>query len=363
MIHLQKILSIFLLSFLIFSCGEKEEYESWEKEGYSPLSSPSDLTATGASGQVLLNWTAHSGASSYSVFWDNSTGVSSSSTAITSVSTDNYTHSSLDNGTIYYYKVAAVDPAGTIGVLTGEVSALTPLTAPDNLTASGANNTITLTWASVSGATSYNLYWDNVSGIDSTDTAITSITNDNYTHSNMDNGSTYYYKVAAVNSSGTGTLSSVASALLSADIMGSETYSGHTYALTSSTMTWAEAASAALAVEGYLTTLNTKAENVWLYDKFGSYGGTNRDLWIGSKDNVTEGTWYWYNGTTSGDGGVSDNISSGATWPDGTDKWYTNEPNNWGSGEDCGTIRGSLSTEKWNDFSCTGNYYGVIEID
>ena len=57
------------------------------------------------------------------------------------------------------------------------------LSAPDNLSASGANNTITLTWNSVSGATSYTLYWDNVPGIDSSDTAITSITNDNYTDS------------------------------------------------------------------------------------------------------------------------------------------------------------------------------------
>ena len=107
------------------------------------------------------------------------------------------------------------------------------LSAPDNLSASGANNTITLTWNSVSGATSYTLYWDNVSGIDNSDTAITSITNDNYTHNNMDNGSTYYYKVAAVNSSGTGSLSSVVSAILSANIQGSETNEGHTYALTS----------------------------------------------------------------------------------------------------------------------------------
>ena len=66
---------------------------------------------------------------------------------------------------------------------------------------------------------------------------------------------------------------------------------------------WDAAATAAAAVGGYLATLNTKAENTWLYDKFGHYGGTARDLWIGSKDNVTEGSWYWYNGTTSGDDG------------------------------------------------------------
>ena len=361
--HLQIILSIFIFSFVIFSCGEKEEFESWEKKGHTPLSSPSDLTAAGASGLVTLDWAAVSGSNSYTLYWDNSSGVNSSSTAITGINTDNYTHSNLDNGTTYFYKVAAIDSEGSVGVLSSEVTAATLLPAPDNLSASGANNTVTLIWKSVSGATSYTLYWDNVSGIDSTDTAITSITNDNYTHSNMDNGSTYYYRVAAVNSSGTGTLSSVASALLSANILGSETNEGHTYALTSSTMTWNAAAAAAAALGGYLTTLNTRAENTWLYETFGSYGGTNRDLWIGSKDNVTEGTWYWYNGTTSGDGGVTDNISSGAKWPDGTDKWHTNEPNDWGSGEDCGTIRGSLNIATWNDYSCSGNYYGIIEID
>ena len=237
------------------------------------------------------------------------------------------------------------------------------LSAPDNLSASGANNTITLTWNSVSGATSYTLYWDNVSGIDNSDTAITSITNDNYTHNNMDNGSTYYYKVAAVNSSGTGTLSSVASAILSANIQGSETNEGHTYALTSGTMNWAAAATAAASAGGYLVTLNTKAENVWLYNKFGNFGGTARDLWIGCKDNVTEGTWYWYNGTTSNDGGVSDNISSGSKWPDGTNKWHTNEPNDSGT-EDCGSIRSSLSVSTWNDKNCVNtSFYGIIEIE
>jgi len=259
--NILKILLISCFSLTIISCGEKDEYESWEKKGNTPLSSPSDLTATSSAGRIALNWSAVTSASSYTVYWDNATGISSSSTAITSVSTDNYTHSSLDNGTTYYYKVAAVDTDNTTGSLSSEVSAATPLPAPDNLSASGANNTITLTWNSVSGATSYTLYWDNVSGIDSSDTAITSITNDNYTHSNMDNGSNYYYKVAAVNSSGTGTLSSVASALLSSYVKDSASLSGHTFAITSAAMNWNNAKVQATALGGYLTTVNSKAEN------------------------------------------------------------------------------------------------------
>ena len=366
---------------LLSSCGESDDSitetnadsssstdNTTSSSTDTTLSAPSNLTATGSAGQVILDWTALSGASSYTVFWDNSTGVSSSSTAITSVSTDNYTHSSLDNGTVYYYKVAGVDSSGTLGTLASEVSATTPLPAPDNLTASGANNTITLSWDSVSGATSYTLYWDNVSGIDSSDTAITSITNDNYTHSNLDNGSTYYYKVAAVNSSGTGTLSSVASALLSADIQGSQTYNSHTYAITSSAMTFAEAKAAAAALGGYLTTINTKAENTFLTSEF--YGTYGNAIWIGANDIDTEDTWVWDNGTTSGDSGVTDNIcgsgcnpTSDAEWPDGTRKWNwsgSGEPNNAGN-EDCANITRSDGT--WNYLPCSRSLYGVIEFD
>jgi len=226
----------------------------------------------------------------------------------------------------------------------------TLLLAPDNLSASGANNTITLTWNSVSGATSYTLYWDNVSGIDSSDTAITSITNDNYTHSNMDNGSTYYYKVAAVNSSGTGTLSSVASALLSANIQGSETYSNHTYAITTSAMNHADATAAAASAGGYLVTITTKAENDWLTATFETIYG---DIWIGAKDVISEGTWVWDNGT-------GENFSSSSVWPSDntTRKFCSNEPNNSG---DCAQIYQASGC--WDDTTCNSTKLGIIEFD
>ena len=225
----------------------------------------------------------------------------------------------------------------------------TLLPAPDNLSASGANNTITLTWNTVSGATSYTLYWDNVSGIDSSDTAITSITNDNYTHNNMDNGSTYYYKVAAVNSSGTGTLSSVASALLSANIQGSQTYNAHTYAITSSAMNHADATAAAAALGGYLVTITTKAENDWLTATFETIYG---DIWIGAKDVISEGTWVWDNGT-------GENFSSSSVWPsDNTRKFCSNEPN--GSG-DCAQIYQASGC--WDDTTCNTTKLGIIEFD
>ena len=324
------------------------------------LSAPSGLSASGAAAQVALDWTAVSGASSYTMYWDNSTGVSTSSNAITSISTDNYTHSSLDNGTAYYYKVATVNSAGT-GTLSSEVNATTLvlLAAPDNVSASGSSGTITLNWNAVSGADNYTLYWDNVSGITSSDTAIPSITNDNYTHSSLSDG-TYYYKVAAVNDNGTGALSAEFSSVLASNIQGSETYNAHTYAITTSAMTYANAKAAAAALGGYLTTINTLAENTFLTTEF--YGTYGNAIWIGANDIDTEGTWIWDNGTTSSDNGLTDNISTNSvTWADNsTKKWNGSEPNNSGN-EDCANITNSGG--KWNDLPCTSSLYGVIEFD
>ena len=111
---MQKVDFVFLFScfsLTIVSCSEKDDFDitRWEKYGAIQLSAPANLTATGADSKVTLDWTVLSGATSYNVYWDNATGVSSSSTAITGISTDNYTHSSLNNCRTYFYKVAAVD--------------------------------------------------------------------------------------------------------------------------------------------------------------------------------------------------------------------------------------------------------------
>lgn len=239
---------------------------------------------------------------------------------------------------------------------------------PDNFTVSGANNTVTITWNHVDDATSYTIFWNTEGEVDISDNAITSITNDNYTHSNLEDGSRYYYKVSAVSKFyGTGTLSSEGSAIISSNIQGSQTYNSHTYAITSSSMNFANAKIQAAALGGYLTTINTKAENTFLTTQF--YGTYGTAIWIGANDIETEGTWIWDNGTTSGDNGLTDTICnapsgdcqpSNATWTDGSRKWNNNEPNN-ARNEDCANITRSDGT--WNDLACTRSLYGIIEFD
>jgi hypothetical protein len=187
-----------------------------------------------------------------------------------------------------------------------------------------------------------------------------------WVNTGMDNGSMYYYKVAAVDSSGTGPLSSVASATLAQSIQASGTFNGHTYALTSAAMTWAQGKVIATALGGYLTTINTKAENDWLTTElYISPDGT----WMGANDIATENTWVWDNGTTSGDNGLTDDLcgtatncrDSNAKWADNTDKWYGANPNDYSNNQDCGRIW--KNTGHWDDDGCDNSRYGIIEFD
>lgn len=85
--------------------------------------------------------------------------------------------------------------------------------APTGLSATGASTTVTLSWSSVSGATSYNLYRGTSTGVTtSTGTKIAGVTS-SYTDTGLTNGTHYYYIVTAVNATGEGTASSEASAM------------------------------------------------------------------------------------------------------------------------------------------------------
>ena len=104
-------------------------------------------------------------------------------------------------------------------------------------------------------------------------------------------------------------------------------------------MNFAEAQAAA-ALGGYLTTVNTKAENTFLTNEFYAAFG-NKALWIGANDIATNNTWVWDNGTTSGDNGLTDDLCgstgcpvSDAKWSDNTDKWCNTNPDDGGSNQD-----------------------------
>lgn len=85
--------------------------------------------------------------------------------------------------------------------------------APSGVSATAGDGQITISWNSVSGATSYNIYLSTSTGVTKTNgTKLTGVTSP-YTHTGRTNGATYYYVVTAVNSSGESSESSQLSAI------------------------------------------------------------------------------------------------------------------------------------------------------
>jgi fibronectin type 3 domain-containing protein len=182
--------------------------------GTSPPPAPTGLTATAGNAQVSLSWTASTGATSYNVYRGTSAGGESPTPIATSVTATSYLNTGLTNGTTYYYKVAAVNSAGT-SALSAEVSAtpkVSPPPAPTGLTATAGNAQVSLSWTASAGAASYNVYRGTSAGGENSKPVATGLTATSYVNTGLINGRTYYYKVAAVNAGGTSPLSNEASA-------------------------------------------------------------------------------------------------------------------------------------------------------
>lgn len=96
---------------------------------------------------------------------------------------------------------------------------------------------------------------------------------------------------------------------------------GHYYYLLQST-NWTVSEAWAEALGGHLATIRNVNEHNWIWNTFSSYGGVNRDLWIGLQDLA--------NDTTT----VATNHAANFFWVSGDTStyrnWYPSEPNNGG---------------------------------
>ena len=71
---------------------------------------PTGLAAIPSNGNVGLEWTPVTGATSYNVYWSTSSGVTPSTGQTLTGIARGYVHRGLTNGTTYYYVVTAVTP-------------------------------------------------------------------------------------------------------------------------------------------------------------------------------------------------------------------------------------------------------------
>ena len=152
----------------------------------SPPAAPSDLTASVSESSVSLSWDEVSAAESYRVYRDGA--------LLSSVSTESFSQSNLDDGT-YLYEVASVNEYGESAdraSISVSVNGSAPET-PTDLRASLSGSSVVLSWSAVSNASGYEVYRDG-NLVASTDTH-------SFSQNNLVDG-TYLYEVASVNDYG-----------------------------------------------------------------------------------------------------------------------------------------------------------------
>lgn len=190
--------------------------------GSTPLPPPT-LAATPGNGQVTLNWTRVTNASSYNIYRSTTPGGEGSLPVVVNVygGSNTYNDPSLTNGTHYYYQVAPVSQDGE-GTLSNEASAVpgsTPLANPTNFTATADPTglaSIALNWTAVAGAASYTVYRDGV-------LCQQNIAGTSYTDTNVVCGPTYTYIVIAVDNNGSSLSNAVSATLVGFTITASPT--------------------------------------------------------------------------------------------------------------------------------------------
>lgn len=163
---------------------------------------PTGVTVTGGVTKETISWSAVTGASSYNIYWGTSTGVTKANgTKITGASSG-YEHTGRTAGTTYYYIVTAVNVDSIESDASSEASAIVLSAPPTGMSTSSGINAISVSWNSMTGASSYNLYWKTSSPVTKANgTKETGVTS-SFNHTGRTPGTTYYYVTTSVNASG-----------------------------------------------------------------------------------------------------------------------------------------------------------------
>ena len=233
-----------------------------------------------ASGKPVLTWSAVEGATSYRIY--RSTAKGSGYSLLGTTTATSYTNTGAKAGTTYYYRVKACNDAGWSpysNIVSGQAKSVTPKpSAPVvKIGHSASSGKPMLTWNAVSGATSYKVY--RATSQNGTYSLLGTVTATSYTNTGAKAGTTYWYKVKAVNSAGESAYSNVVSGRATVTTL----TLGHSSTSGKPQLTW-KAVSGAASYKVYRATAKNGAYSVINTTKALTYTNTGAAL----------GTTYYY---------------------------------------------------------------------
>ncbi len=261
---------------------------------------PGNVRATSMNGRVILTWSRLPGATNYIIRRSDVSG--GPYTDIATSAAPGWTDSTVVNGQVYYYVVAAMGVGGTGGNSAQVIG--TPKLAPESLVATGGTTQVTLSWAAMDGAASYTVKRGGVSGGPFTNIA-SGITATSLVDTGLASGRIYYYTVfATLAGGGESTDADGASAVTAASV--SAGFRAECFAATVIRLTWSSTDQVPP------TTLVEKSANGTDFTQVGAVtdGGT-RYFDVGLGPNTTN--YYRVRATNSGGFSVYTEVASAST--------------------------------------------------
>ena len=246
------------------------------------------LAATAGANQITLSWQTVTDAVHYEIWarqgdvpWSQIDGG-----ALTATSTS-FVHASLTAGQTYYYTARAVNAGGIKSPWSQQAEATVnaEIVAPVLTAVAGANQ-ITVSWAAVASAATYELWaWETDEDWEQIDDG--SLTATSFTHASLTAGKSYYYQARAVSSTGAaGPWSEQVEATVLADLA-APVFTA-TAAVGQVTLTWQ-------------TVVNAGSYEIWVHQTGADWHKADDGSLTGSStsfthSSLTAGTTYYYQG-------------------------------------------------------------------
>jgi uncharacterized repeat protein (TIGR02543 family) len=186
---------------------------AWAADSFTTIVAPPSAPAlvspasgaTGVSTSPTLSWNVSVGAVTYDLQISTSVDFNTGTTIFPGLTTTSRTLSGLMNNTIYYWRVNATNAGGSSGWSTRNFTTIlaAPMLASPANGATSVSVTPTLSWNTVSGASSYTLQYATSSNFSTGVTTRSSITATSLAITGLTNSTTYYWRVNATNTAGT----------------------------------------------------------------------------------------------------------------------------------------------------------------